>query len=52
MMKQRVSSLGQRSLTVNLPLLETLTDFGLGRTFGAVLSPSAAGAVGVMAARR
>ena len=46
MMKQRVSLLGQRSLTVNLPLLDTLTDLGLGRTFGAVLSPFGGGGGG------
>ena len=46
MMKQRVSLLGQRSLTVNLPLLVTLTDLGVGRTFGAVLSPFGGGGSG------
>ena len=46
MMKQRVSLLGQRSLTVNLPLLDTLTDLGLGRTFGAVLPPFGGGGGG------
>ena len=46
MMKQRLSSLGHRSLTLNRPLLATLTDLGLGRTFGAVLSPFGGGGGG------
>jgi hypothetical protein len=46
MMKQRCSLLGQRSLTVKLPVVDTLTDLGLGRTIGAVLSPFGGGGGG------